>query len=112
MSHTRGSIARTIAAVLPLILPASCTSFLNHTLLLGSIEDPRWYEDNVPFMDLPDQQIQDVYYYRWQSYKEHLFYTGTENGYISTEFLRNASRNHSKVMLAECTGQQDDKGIG
>lgn len=87
MSRTRNSPTRTIAAVLPLILPAFCTSFLNHTRLPGSIEDLGWYEDNVPFVYLPDQQIRDVYYYRLQSYKERLFYTSTENGYISTEFL-------------------------
>ena len=79
--------ARTIAAALPPILPAFCTSFLNHSHLLGSVEDPGWYEDNVPFVELPDQQIQDVYYYRLQSYREHLFYTSTKHGYISTEFL-------------------------
>ena len=79
--------ACTIAVVLPLITPALCTSFLNHSRLLVSIEDSGWYEDNVPFVELPDQNIQDVYYYRLQSYKEHLFYTSTENGYISTEFL-------------------------
>jgi len=87
MNRIRNFTPFTIAAVLPLILPAFCTSFLDHTLLLGSIEDPRWYEDNVPFVDLPDKQIQDVYYHRLQSYKEHLFYTGTQNGFISTEFL-------------------------
>jgi hypothetical protein len=87
MSRIRHFTACTIAARLSLIVPAFCISFLNHSLLLGSIEDPGWYEDNVPFVDLPDQQIQDVYYYRLQSYKEHLFYTSTEHGYISTEFL-------------------------
>lgn len=87
MSRTQNLTARTIAAVLPLILPVFCTSFLDHTRLLGSIEDPGWYEDNVPFVELPDQKLQEVYYYRLRSYKEHLFYTGIENGYISTEFL-------------------------
>jgi hypothetical protein len=64
MSRMRNLTAYTIAAALPLVRPAFCTSFLNHTLLLGIIEDSRWYEDNVPFIDLPDKQIQDVYYYR------------------------------------------------
>ena len=68
MSRIRHFPAPTIAAaLLPLVLPAFCTSFLNHKHLLGSIEDPGWYEDNVPFVELPDQQIQDVYYYRLQS---------------------------------------------
>ena len=80
-------IAQTVAVVLPLILRAFCTSFLNHSLLLGSIAFPGWYEDHVPFVDLPDQQIQDVYYYGLQSYKEHLCYTSTENGHTCTKFL-------------------------
>ena len=67
--------------------PTSGTSFLNHTALLGAINDKPWFEANIPFLEVPDAQIQDVYYYRWQTYKEHLVYTGAEYGYLSNEFL-------------------------
>lgn len=63
------------------------TSFLNHTALLGSINDKPWFEANIPFLDVPDTQIRDVYYYRWQTYKEHLVNTGPEYGFLSSEFL-------------------------
>ena len=36
---------------------------------------------------MPDQQIEQVYYYRWRTYKEHLRYTDPQDGWISTEFL-------------------------
>lgn len=56
----------------------SATNFLNHAQLLSSLEDPAWFERNIPILDIPSSQIQDVYYYRWQSYREHLVYTGAQ----------------------------------
>ena len=63
------------------------TNFLNHNQLLGNVENPDWFEHNVPFLDVPEPQIQDVYYYRWQTYKEHLVYTGAQYGYLASEYL-------------------------
>ncbi|KAM0264973.1 hypothetical protein ACHAQJ_000489 [Trichoderma viride] len=67
------------------------TSFLNHSQLLAGFEDPGWFELNIPFLEVPNQQIQDVYYYRWQTYKEHLTYTGSQYGYMLSEFLEPVS---------------------
>ncbi|WP_394844744.1 RICIN domain-containing protein [Pendulispora brunnea] len=66
---------------------ATGTSFLNHAALLGQVEDPGWFERNIPFFEAPDDAIQRVYYYRWQSYKQHLVYTGAQYGFLSNEFL-------------------------
>lgn len=66
---------------------ATSTNFLNHDQLLANVEDRSWFERNVPLLDIPNQQIQDVYYYRWQTFKEHLVYTGAQYGYMSSEFL-------------------------
>ena len=66
---------------------ATGTSFLDHDKLLSNLEDREWFEANIPLLEVPDQNIQDVYYYRWQTYKEHLVYTGAQYGYISSEFL-------------------------
>jgi hypothetical protein len=63
------------------------THFLNDDALLGNLNDKAWYEANIPFLDIPDKQIQDVYYYRWRVWKEHLRYTDPQNGWILTEFL-------------------------
>lgn len=66
---------------------AGGTTFLNHASLLTGREDPDWFEENVPFLDVPDAQIQAVYYYRCQTYKEHLVYPGAQYGYMASEFL-------------------------
>ncbi|KAM0355084.1 hypothetical protein ACHAPU_000941 [Fusarium lateritium] len=68
---------------------ASCatTNFLNPDALLGGLEDKDWFKKNIPLLDVPDKAIQQVYYYRWQTYKEHLVYTGSQYGYMASEFL-------------------------
>ncbi len=66
------------ALQLALASQISGTNFLNHDQLLAGVEDRNWFERNVPLLDIPVQQIQDVYYYRWQTYKEHLVYTGAQ----------------------------------
>ena len=63
------------------------TNFLNKTALLGSANDPAWFLNNIPFLEVPDTQIQQVYYYRWQSLKGHFVYTGPIFGWLTTEFL-------------------------
>ncbi|KAF4414783.1 coagulation factor 5 8 type domain-containing [Fusarium acutatum] len=67
---------------------AGATEFLNHGQLLNGLENPQWFEKNIPLLDVPDKYIKEVYYYRWQTYKEHLVYTGAQYGYMSSEFLR------------------------
>ncbi len=52
--------------------------------------DHRWYEENIPFIDVPDQEIMDVYYYRWSMYKRHFRDLGTI-GSIITEFAPSVS---------------------
>ena len=63
------------------------THFLDHKKLLSTIEDPTWFDANIPLVEVPSPQIQEVYYFRWQQYREHLAYTSTQYGYMSTEFL-------------------------
>jgi hypothetical protein len=93
-------IAFAVAAVLvsTVVVPSSAaagspyppagrdTTFLDHDALLSGLAEPEWYKANIPFLDVPDEQIQDVYYYRWSTYKRHLRYTGRESGYVITEF--------------------------
>ncbi len=50
-------------------------------------EDWRWYEERIPFIDTPDKQINEVYYYRWEVLKTHLTYGSPETGYTFTEFM-------------------------
>jgi mannosylglycerate hydrolase MGH1-like protein/F5/8 type C domain-containing protein/glycosyl hydrolase family 65 len=62
------------------------TAVLDHAALLSGLDEPRWYEANIPFLEVPDRELQDVYYYRWSTYKRHLRYTNPETGYVVTEF--------------------------
>jgi hypothetical protein len=63
------------------------THFVDEDAKLAGFNDPQWYKANIPFLDIPDKQIEDVYYYRWRTWKEHLRYTDPADGWISTEFL-------------------------
>ncbi|CEI70724.1 unnamed protein product [Fusarium venenatum] len=66
---------------------AAATRFLNSDVLLKDLEDQNWFKENIPMLEVPDKAIQEVYYYRWQTYKEHLVYTGAQYGYMASEFL-------------------------
>ncbi|EWY84327.1 hypothetical protein FOYG_14079 [Fusarium oxysporum NRRL 32931] len=46
------------------------TEFLNHGQLLNGLENPQWFEKNIPLLD-----------------KEHLVYMGAQYSYMSSEFL-------------------------
>ncbi|GGM27081.1 NEW3 domain-containing protein [Dactylosporangium sucinum] len=82
-------LTSTAAAAAPPVYPAvgPTTHVLDHSALLGSVPEPAWYEANIPFVDLPDKDIQATYYYRWRTYKEALKYTGPKDGWIASEFL-------------------------
>ncbi|MEU8270844.1 RICIN domain-containing protein [Sphaerisporangium sp. NPDC049002] len=86
------------------------TMFLDHGALLGPTEDPAWFEANIPFLEVPDQQIQSVYYYRWQTYKEHLVYTGPEYGWLSNEFLQPVSYGAPYGGISAAAGHQISEG--
>ena len=63
------------------------TNFLDHDALIAGFAESGWYKANIPFIDIPDKQIQEVYYHRWRTAHEAQKYTDTKNGWISTEFL-------------------------
>jgi hypothetical protein len=88
-SAAEGAASAQVVPVAPSVNPAvgAGTNFLDHTATLAGFADPGWYESNIPFVDLPSKTIEDVYYYRWRVYKEHLRYTNPTDGYVSTEFL-------------------------
>lgn len=48
--------------------------------------DSPWYINKIPFFEISDQSIQDVYYYRWSIFRAHQRDLGPR-GFVSTEFL-------------------------
>lgn len=63
------------------------TDFLDHASYLQDLDDAQWYLDNIPFVDLPDQSMQDVYYYRTSVVKRHLKWGHEGHGWVVTEFI-------------------------
>jgi hypothetical protein len=48
-----------------------------------------WMERNVPRFDCPDKEIEEIYYFRWWTYRKHI--KQTPDGFVVTEFLPQVS---------------------
>jgi hypothetical protein len=48
--------------------------------------DAPWYLQNIPFLEIDDPEIQDVYYYRWKVFRSHIREIGPQ-GTMLLEFL-------------------------
>src|SRR5690606_6349269 len=44
-----------------------------------------WMKDNIPLFACPDSAIEEIYYFRWWSYRKHI--KETPEGTIVTEFI-------------------------
>lgn len=44
-------------------------------------------KDNIPFFECPDKEIEEVYYYRWWTFRKHI--KKTNDGYVISEFMPN-----------------------
>lgn len=67
------------------------THILNHESYLTGFDDHQWYLDNIPFIDVPDKSMQDVYYYRTSVCKRHIKWAHEGHGWIVTEFIQPVS---------------------
>lgn len=45
----------------------------------------KWFVQNIPWLDTPDAEMNQIYYFRWYSFQKHL--ERTPDGYVITEFL-------------------------
>ena len=44
-----------------------------------------WLQDNIPLFECPDRDVEEIYYFRWWSFRKHIKHT--PKGYVITEFL-------------------------
>ena len=44
-----------------------------------------WMADNVPLFECPDKDIEEIYHFRWWTYRKHV--KQTSDGFVITEFL-------------------------
>jgi hypothetical protein len=48
-----------------------------------------WLQKEIPFFECPDREVEEMYYFRWWSFRKHL--EQTTNGFVFTEFLTRAT---------------------
>jgi DUF1680 family protein len=59
-----------------------------------------WMKENVPFFECPDQGFEQIYYFRWWTFRKHL--KKTPDGFVFTEFLDQVghSGQHNTISCA------------
>ncbi|OTB03807.1 hypothetical protein M426DRAFT_169759 [Hypoxylon sp. CI-4A] len=89
--------------------PVKGTSFLNHDELISDFAGKTFLKHNIPFIDIPDSLIQDVYYYRWTSIQRNLRYITAGTGYMCTEFVQPVGYAKAFGSIDAAAGHQIDE---
>ena len=54
---------------------------------IPNAEAAEWMENEIPYFECPDKDIEKTYYFRWWTFRKHI--KKTEDGYVISEFLPN-----------------------
>jgi hypothetical protein len=57
----------------------------NVTNFISNADSWSWLQKEIPFFECPDREVEEMYYFRWWSFRKHL--VQTPEGFIITEFL-------------------------
>jgi hypothetical protein len=57
----------------------------NVTNFVSNAKSWAWLQDNIPLFECPDREIEEMYYFRWWSFRKHI--NETPRGFVITEFL-------------------------
>ena len=57
----------------------------NVTNAISNAGSWNWLQKEIPLFQCPDQEVEDMYYFRWWSFRKHI--VKTPNGFVFTEFL-------------------------
>jgi hypothetical protein len=70
------------------------------TKMIRNADTWAFMEQNIPFFECPDPEIEEVYYYRWWTFRKHI--KQTPDGYVITEFMPNVSwaRKYNSISCA------------
>jgi Trehalase len=57
--------------------------------MLGQSDPLRWewFKQNIPWLDVPDKSMEEIYYFRWYSFQKHI--KQTPKGFVIDEFEEN-----------------------
>jgi len=62
-----------------LVLSATGTNYVSNDMSWA------WVRKNVPFFECPEKNFEQIYYFRWWTFRKHL--KKTQDGFVFTEFL-------------------------
>ncbi|KAL7629794.1 hypothetical protein AAE478_001317 [Parahypoxylon ruwenzoriense] len=85
------------------------TSFLDHDNPISAFAGKSFLKHNIPFIDIPDSLLQDVYYYRWTSIQRNLRYIKAGTGYMCTEFVQPVGYAKAFGTIDAAAGHQIDE---
>jgi hypothetical protein len=57
----------------------------NVTNTISNTDSWNWLQREIPFFACPNREVEELYYFRWWSFRKHL--VQTTNGWVITEFL-------------------------
>src|SRR5580658_5779943 len=57
----------------------------NITNLISNVDSWNWLKKEIPLLECPDTNVEEIYYFRWWSFRKHL--ERTPDGYVFSEFL-------------------------
>jgi Trehalase len=57
----------------------------NVTNYISNADSRSWLQKEIPLFECPDQEVEQMYYFRWWSFRKHL--EQTPNGFVLSEFL-------------------------
>jgi len=87
-------VSRTVAADLSVLKPAAFAHYIerfnamedeNVTNFVANAGSWDWLRKNIPWFECPDRAVEEMYYFRWWSFRKHV--VQTTNGFVFTEFL-------------------------
>jgi len=52
---------------------------------IPDVQAAGWLEQNIPRFECPDTEVEEIYYFRWWSFRKHI--KQTPGGFVITEFL-------------------------
>ncbi|WP_291911851.1 glycosyl hydrolase family 65 protein [Chitinophaga sp. CB10] len=61
-----------------------------------------WMQENIPLFECPQQNFEELYYYRWWTLRKHIKHT--EKGYVFTEFLIQRSYADKYNLISSALG--------
>jgi hypothetical protein len=82
------------AAQFAILQPATFSNYVTHfnsmehenvTNFISNADSWSWLQKEIPFFECPDREVEEMYYFRWWSFRKHI--EQTTNGFVFSEFL-------------------------